>query len=144
MGPGGVPGGSGPGNTRGFYNADRTPVMIRNDYAANCGTYMGHLTYFSYINTTYDTVDDSLFPPVNQWTGISFARSEVNQADVVDGTTKTYMIGEKYLNPDFYDEFCIQTRIITTCRLLEEMGCHEEIQRLLDDRPALERLVLHS
>ena len=106
MGPGGVPGGSGPGSTRGFYNADRTPVMIRNDYAANCGTNWSgfNATSFSYINTTYDRVEDSLFPPVSLWNGISFARSEVNQADVLDGTTKTYMIGEKYLNPDYYHE----------------------------------------
>lgn len=35
-------------------------------------------------------------------TGISFARSEVTVAKIIDGTTKTYLIGEKYLNPDHY------------------------------------------
>ena len=34
--------------------------------------------------------------------GISHARSEISIAKVTDGTSKTYMIGEKYLNPDHY------------------------------------------
>jgi uncharacterized protein len=43
--------------------------------------------------------------------------------------------------PDGYDAFCIQTRIITACRLLEGLGCHEEVERLLERRSQLERLV---
>lgn len=35
-------------------------------------------------------------------TGIAFHRSEINLARVVDGSSHTYMIGEKYLNPDSY------------------------------------------
>lgn len=35
-------------------------------------------------------------------TGISYARSEVSVAKITDGSSKTYMIGEKYLNPDHY------------------------------------------
>lgn len=46
--------------------------------------------------------------------------------------------------PGTYDAFCIQTRIITAYRLLEELGCREEVERLLDDRPALERLALRT
>lgn len=45
---------------------------------------------------------------------------------------------------DSYDDFCIQTRVITACRLLERMGCKEEVQGLLNNRPALENLALHS
>lgn len=35
-------------------------------------------------------------------TGISYARSEISIAKILDGTSKTYMLGEKYLNPDHY------------------------------------------
>ena len=35
-------------------------------------------------------------------TGVSFARSEVRIAQIRDGTTMTYLVGEKYLTPDNY------------------------------------------
>ncbi len=37
-----------------------------------------------------------------EYTGISYERSEIGISDVADGTSNTYMIGEKYLNPDHY------------------------------------------
>jgi len=42
-----------------------------------------------------------------------------------------------------YEPFCIETRLLTACRLLEEMGCEAEIDPLLCDRRAMERLALH-
>ena len=36
------------------------------------------------------------------FSGISFSRSEVGIKDIADGTSHTYMIGEKYLNPANY------------------------------------------
>jgi len=35
-------------------------------------------------------------------TGISYLRSEVTIAMITDGTSNTYMLGEKYINPDHY------------------------------------------
>jgi hypothetical protein len=37
----------------------------------------------------------------NVATGISFSRSRTKMCDITDGTTCTYMIGEKYLCSDF-------------------------------------------
>ena len=37
-------------------------------------------------------------------TGISFARSEITIAKIIDGTSKTYLLGEKYLNPTNYTD----------------------------------------
>ncbi len=34
--------------------------------------------------------------------GIAFQRSEVNFRQITDGTSKTYMVGEKNVNPDYY------------------------------------------
>ncbi|MEM7316723.1 MAG: DUF1559 domain-containing protein, partial [Planctomycetota bacterium] len=36
-------------------------------------------------------------------TGVSFQRSEIKLRHVVDGTSKTYLVVEKYLNPEHYD-----------------------------------------
>ena len=45
------------------------------------------------------------FPfPAQDQTGVLFPRSEVTIADILDGTSSTYMMGEKYLNPDNYEE----------------------------------------
>ncbi len=35
-------------------------------------------------------------------TGICYERSKVTMADITDGTTCTYLVGEKYLDPDCY------------------------------------------
>ena len=43
--------------------------------------------------------DGTLYTPQN---GISFAHSEVTLAQITDGSSHTLMVGEKFLNPDFY------------------------------------------
>lgn len=37
-------------------------------------------------------------------TGVVFGRSEINMRQVSDGTSNTYMVGEKYLSTDNYDD----------------------------------------
>ncbi len=36
-------------------------------------------------------------------TGIVFIRSEITFADITDGASHTYLVGEKYMNPDHYE-----------------------------------------
>lgn len=43
-----------------------------------------------------------------------------------------------------YDDFCIQTRIITACLLLSELGYEELIQELLQNRTAMRKLAFHD
>jgi prepilin-type N-terminal cleavage/methylation domain-containing protein len=42
------------------------------------------------------------WPKPTMYNGLGFQRSQVKIKDIVDGTSKTYLIGEKYLNPDHY------------------------------------------
>ena len=39
----------------------------------------------------------------NFLTGVSFQRSEVKIKHLTDGTSHTYIIGEKYINPNHYE-----------------------------------------
>lgn len=43
-----------------------------------------------------------------------------------------------------YDDFCIQTRIITACALLAELGFDAVIEKLLADRAAMQTLALQA
>ena len=91
-------------------------VQARTDYAANFGdaNYCNGNAACPCIvfpqNTTPGNprvVDLGAFtswPDTSLVTGISFVRSEVTIAQVSDGTTNTYAVGEKALDPDHYED----------------------------------------
>ena len=95
------------------YLSDPVTAVARGDYAA-CGgdssleaswngVYVSACTPYSlgdspncfWSRPNYRYLDD-------YFTGISFRRSEVKIAEVTDGTSTTYMVGEKYLDADRY------------------------------------------
>lgn len=39
----------------------------------------------------------------HEFNGVQMLQSEIKLAQVTDGTSHTYMVGEKYLNPDYYE-----------------------------------------
>jgi prepilin-type N-terminal cleavage/methylation domain-containing protein len=60
---------------------------------------------FKWCNTVLgDKLRDCpLLPAPDQLTGIGFQRSEVGIKHITDGTSNTYLCGEKFLSPDNYD-----------------------------------------
>src|SRR5262249_46004541 len=83
-------------------NPSYPPKLARTDYAANCGdalkneidggpTSWGGVASFNWGNT-------------NVFTGIMFRRSQIKMAQITRGSSNTFMIGEKYLNPDHYSD----------------------------------------
>ena len=93
-----------------FQNADSPPVLNHNDYAANFGSLAYPYSGWDTVYTTYDTARDAdspgppqTFLTARNWNGVIFVRSEVKMAEVSDGTSNTYLIGEKYMNPDAYE-----------------------------------------
>lgn len=71
------------------------------DYAANAGDttpawYSGPGSIAAADTFNWDTSS------AQQNTGISYARSLVRMGDIYDGTTNTYMVGEKYMQPSQY------------------------------------------
>ena len=48
--------------------------------------------------------DNFNFPDTSEQTGVSFIRSEIALGQISDGTTHTYLVGEKYINGGLYTE----------------------------------------
>ncbi|MBN1853581.1 MAG: DUF1559 domain-containing protein, partial [Pirellulales bacterium] len=86
----------------------------RSDYAANCGHLEANEFYAgpgdlagaaTYSWCTQNNVGELRSGcGVAELTGVSFERSEISIRHITDGTSKTYMIGEKYLNPLHYED----------------------------------------
>jgi prepilin-type N-terminal cleavage/methylation domain-containing protein len=82
--------------------------LARTDYAACVGsgsTVAGLATGEKYWPDTYPQADTN-FPtvvkPDEMYDGIVFFRSEVSMKQIEDGTSNTYMVGEKLVNTDAY------------------------------------------
>lgn len=83
------------------YNADWVPLVAKTDYAVNEGDYitdtmMGPPTLEEGDSPKYKWKD------VSGATGVCFLRSEVRPADVKDGLSNVYLLGEKYVSTTGY------------------------------------------
>ena len=81
-----------------FNAASQTEMDVRSDYAANAGD------FWVDMGKGPNSYDDSSYkwPDVSKMTGICYLRSKVRPADIKDGATNTYLVGEKWLGSDHY------------------------------------------
>ena len=95
------------------YNVTQPPkVAARNDYAGNSGDAYPEFGFGPVTGdvasvenppgTMTQSTRDKLREISGICTGIFFTFSTVKLADVIDGTSNTYLLGEKYLCPDAY------------------------------------------
>ncbi len=87
-------------------NANSAQNVARLDYAINTGdtdsvsnpnySVAGPGSFAQGDSSTYAWPDSSTI------TGIGFIRSQIKMVDIKDGASSTYLVGEKYLNPDNY------------------------------------------
>jgi prepilin-type processing-associated H-X9-DG protein len=99
-------------------NPPENNMAGRSDYAINSGDLL-HNEYLDSSDMPRSLVSADQFQWCNDPTGnriricttgvrelngISFQRSEVSNKHITDGTTSTYLIGEKYLNPQHYED----------------------------------------
>lgn len=76
-------------------------LLARSDYQANSGSTAAG-TEYGPVNQHADKVAAFNWGLEQTQNGVMYQRSAVRIAQIADGTTKTYLVGEKYLNPDHY------------------------------------------
>lgn len=89
-------------------------VASKTDYAANAGTMLTPEISNSggpsesgenlIAIVPNDENRTALNDPIDKWDGIVYYRSEVSMRQVTDGTSKTYMVGEKWLDAAHYED----------------------------------------
>ncbi len=83
-------------------NAPWTPVSAKTDYAVNEGDYItdtpeGPASLPEGDNPNYPWTD------VSHATGVCYLRSQLGLGDILDGTSNTYLAGEKYVSREHYN-----------------------------------------
>lgn len=99
-----------------FALTDPFEMCSKTDYAANVGDmvspemsggpaasndYQSVRRNFNWA--AYGSAAYSQYQGENEATGVVFGRSEINFRQIPDGTSNTYMVGEKYMSADEYD-----------------------------------------
>ena len=92
-----------------LYDIPKGTLVAKGDYAVSVGDSTNTSPRVGGGNprpTTLAEGDNPAFPwnsaQADVLTGVSYLRSEVGVAMVRDGTSNTYMLGEKYMEPDNY------------------------------------------
>jgi type II secretory pathway pseudopilin PulG len=94
-----------PNNTY-IVNGGTADMTARTDYAANGGEAPVFWGDAGAQPTSYADAQAGKFVKADiiaKSTGISYQRSEIKLKQITDGTTQTYLVGEKYRNPDHYE-----------------------------------------
>ncbi len=136
------------------YNAAKNPegsnFAGRSDYAMNCGdqrhneygSFPRSLTAVSRFRWCNDEIGNAnttsrCKPFVRELNGISFQHSEVGIHHVTDGTSNTYLMGEKYLNPLHYDDGLAGADNETWCTGYNNDNYRNGFDPPLNDRPGI-------
>lgn len=90
-------------------NSDDNGKAGRSDYAANIGNLTpcqqpdpGPMTLGEGTNWKEGDNPDSEWIRRTRYNGIVFQRSQITSAQITDGMSKTYLIGEKFMDPGYY------------------------------------------
>ena len=94
-----------------YVNVNRPRFIGKSDYAASSGD-GGTAVNPNFPNGYPQTLAGGDQAPNSAWealpgtsndaSGVIFRRSEIKPSEIADGTSNTYLLGEKYLDPDSY------------------------------------------
>ena len=90
-----------------YYFSSSVSMVARSDYAGNGGDICSDAASFGsgfgdWGPSGYPTDPSGFQKIAANVNGVTYPGSEVTVADIHDGTSSTYLFGEKYLTPDFY------------------------------------------
>lgn len=96
-------GGPYPGSSTYFnYGGIVSTLQARADYAANTGSQAPDEIYAGPSSLAQGQSPTYGWPSTAAYTGVVFQRSQLRLTDIQRGTSNTFMVGEKYLNPQNY------------------------------------------
>jgi len=75
--------------------------LTRSDYAINAGD--GNEAEIYIFPNSIAEAATFAWPSMSAFPGVSVQRSEIRMADIDDGVSNTYLVGEKYMNADLYE-----------------------------------------
>ena len=95
-------------------NCDKIAIAGKSDYAINIGGDASDADYWGFPGPSslaeiqsprfkWPTPENDLATLGFTYNGVCALRSEIKISQVSDGTSKTYLVGEKYLRPESYD-----------------------------------------
>jgi prepilin-type N-terminal cleavage/methylation domain-containing protein/prepilin-type processing-associated H-X9-DG protein len=87
-------------------NAKVNELHARSDYAANAGADNKSIQSACFSGPLHITMLEDFkkrFPTADQYSGISHCHSIIKSAQVTDGLSNTYAVGERYLDPEHYE-----------------------------------------
>jgi len=86
-----------------FNTANPVRQVARSDYAGNAGDQAADQFFAGPGSLAEGDKPDYNWPDTTYLTGVLFQRSEIAFAKITNGTSNTFLVGEKYLNPDNYE-----------------------------------------
>ncbi len=82
-------------------NMNSPDQLSRSDYAINEGDRSDAESWS--FPSSYTAAATFSWDDTSLATGVSFPRSQIRMADITDGVSNTYLVGEKYMNSDCYE-----------------------------------------